>query len=679
MSQSNLSNKSDYENFKSYYSAPSSISFPEPRRSSNPNVLNYPFLPVQLPTTNESVPLPTKTTLPSTEIVSSPQPTVIYVTQPFLIYQNSKSQIPFPKQPDLPHSGSNDPDKVNDTQNKKQPVYPLFERKNPKIFGNIDNLKSAGNVIADSNNLKINPQNFKEHSMKLSNSIVGKSQGNSVLVSNSGGLASEIPSVSGSKNPISQVTEGNLLKSNLTQDGKTSDNMKPIAAIMENKLETIDFLPKIPSVANNWNFESLHIDSGKTDFSIPDFSVNLRPATPLSKLAELKLEEKEVTTEMLDHKRRSSNFSVNSLPSYHSNCSSFSPQKNNLNLNTSITPVVFSGDSPKSPPPGSSPSNSYYSRRGSHAPKPVSLEGDIEALLRCFRGVTADEKILFDIVGRRPLWHLDQLAEKFRDQNGQTLLHCIQRTTDSLIFETSKAFLTSWFDYEALCISDALKGLFGVDMESLFEILSGRSNFEMEQLKIHYEKLTNERLLSSINNKVSNNMRHFFNILLRTVRDESEVVTPEKIESVSKLMVEALSRRKTDDSQILTILCMHSKEVLRESALKYELKKKRGCEESVKRHFHITGDSEKGLLSLMRAIQDINEFAATEIEKSMKGLGMKEFKLIRLLSRFTRLGALKKVAETYNMKNKITLSERISKETSGGFRDLLLACLEREA
>lgn len=71
-------------------------------------------------------------------------------------------------------------------------------------------------------------------------------------------------------------------------------------------------------------------------------------------------------------------------------------------------------------------------------------------------------------------------------------------------------------------------------------------------------------------------------------------------------------------------------------------------------------------------------FAAREFEKSMKGIGYDEFKLIRLVSRFSKCGLIPRVKIWYEKLYGKSLKERIKGECKGNFLKLILACLDRE-
>ncbi|KAJ3215593.1 Annexin A6 [Clydaea vesicula] len=309
-----------------------------------------------------------------------------------------------------------------------------------------------------------------------------------------------------------------------------------------------------------------------------------------------------------------------------------------------------------------------------------NFESDMEDLLRCFKGIAANEYTLIKIIGKRPISHLNLLNEKFQGKNGESLLLCIKQTTDHDMFEVCKAYLCDPYDYDSSCIKDSLRGMIGVDLESLFEILSGRTNLEMEQICTFYKKKTNCCLRKAISSKVSAKLAKFFDILLTTKRKEEEIITPEKVEFLTISLQNYVKEKKL--TKILTVFCTNSVKVLQLTLQNYKIKEKRNFKDSFKKKFTVfnsLGDFEKGILYLVSSLEDLHLFFAEEINNSLDGIGAKEFKLIRLLVRITKLGKLEDIKHLYKIKFGRSIADKISRELKkNNFQKMLLACLDRD-
>jgi len=72
-----------------------------------------------------------------------------------------------------------------------------------------------------------------------------------------------------------------------------------------------------------------------------------------------------------------------------------------------------------------------------------------------------------------------------------------------------------------------------------------------------------------------------------------------------------------------------------------------------------SGDVKKTLLNLVKYINNPNEYIAEQFEKSMKGLGTRNEKLIRLTVRYRDPPAMKIIKDTYIKVYGKTLKKRI--------------------
>ncbi|KAJ3378490.1 Annexin A1 [Lobulomyces angularis] len=308
-----------------------------------------------------------------------------------------------------------------------------------------------------------------------------------------------------------------------------------------------------------------------------------------------------------------------------------------------------------------------------------TLKGDLILLKKAVaKELFTDEAIIIEIIGTRPIEHLEEINKVF-NYNGKSLLNCLKKGTDANVYETCKSILKNRFDYDSICIFDSLRGIFGADLDSIYEILSGRTNYEITEIKKHFKWRYKIPLLEAIYQKVSSNLKDFFKILLTAKRNENEIPTEENIIFCYEKLKICLKNKRGDYHDVLTMLCTNSVEVLKLAFEMFSHLERNTYHNQLYNKFGVISESDKFLLKIVHSIHDCIKFGVLEIESSMRGIGMKEFKMIRLLSRFTRMGILRKIEELYEFKNNgLSLRQKLIRETTGTFRTLLIAFLDRE-
>ncbi|VDP57907.1 unnamed protein product [Heligmosomoides polygyrus] len=96
-------------------------------------------------------------------------------------------------------------------------------------------------------------------------------------------------------------------------------------------------------------------------------------------------------------------------------------------------------------------------------------------------------------------------------------------------------------------------------------------------------------------------------------------------------------------------------------------------EKAIEKEF--SGDLQKSYLTIVRAASDKQKFFATQLYNSMKGLGTRDNDLIRVLVTRSEVD-LQLIKEEFLELYKKPLEEMIKGDTSGQYRDALLAIVE---
>lgn len=116
-------------------------------------------------------------------------------------------------------------------------------------------------------------------------------------------------------------------------------------------------------------------------------------------------------------------------------------------------------------------------------------------------------------------------------------------------------------------------------------------------------------------------------------------------------------RLGTDESTFNAVLCQRNYCHLRAVFEEYERITGHEFEKAIKNEF--SGDSEEGLLAIVRSVKDKAAFFAKRIHESMKGMGTNDRQLIRLVVTRSEVD-MGDIKEAYQVKYGQSLSEAIS-------------------
>ncbi|KAJ3413259.1 hypothetical protein HDV05_008245 [Chytridiales sp. JEL 0842] len=228
-----------------------------------------------------------------------------------------------------------------------------------------------------------------------------------------------------------------------------------------------------------------------------------------------------------------------------------------------------------------------------------------------------------------------------------------------------KLLLGVWspvLEYDATCLHEAMKGV-GCDEDAIIELLVGRSNSEIRELKAAYFEKYKKSLESAVASEVRGYLRKLFVALLQGERDESNSYNDVEGD-VEALYKAGVGRKGTDEMAFIVLLTHRSDEHLRKVFDAYPRKYEESIQEVIVKEFK--GDLEKALLGLVDAIQNRHRYIAEELDKALKGSGHKEIKLIRLLVRHRFGEDLPRVKEEFRKLYNKTLHERLAEEKIGG-------------
>jgi annexin A7/11 len=292
----------------------------------------------------------------------------------------------------------------------------------------------------------------------------------------------------------------------------------------------------------------------------------------------------------------------------------------------------------------------------------------------------ADKQAIIAIFTTKTESQMHQIVSQYKASYGVDLDDMIKRNTMGDFEYLAVGLTKSAVEFDAAVVHDAIYG-FGTDEDALIETLVGRTNAEIEAIKAEYKEKYSKDMVKDVSSDLGGKLRRFFTSVIQGRRDP-EGVTQNVDADVQALYADGQKRWfGTESSTFFDILntrsVAHVRLVLEAYKAAY---KNKSLEQVIKWKFG--GHMESALLAQIHSIQDRTAFIASEIERSMHGLGTNEKKLMRLVVRYRNtesMDQLKKAfpamyAKQYKTKE-VSLYDRVKGDTSGNLQKGLLAII----
>ncbi|RKP10960.1 hypothetical protein THASP1DRAFT_27269 [Thamnocephalis sphaerospora] len=296
----------------------------------------------------------------------------------------------------------------------------------------------------------------------------------------------------------------------------------------------------------------------------------------------------------------------------------------------------------------------------------MSAQADAEAVYRACKGFGTDESTLIKILGHRDWAQLQSISQWYQHLKGEDMLDRLRR-------ETSGDFGRALVDgckhpvvYDAELIHGASKGL-GTSEGVIIEVLIRRSNEDIQMLNQTYTAMYHTNLTSVMRSEFSGNAQYLFSTICLGQRQPGVFDPVPDADALQRCFHGDI---RTDEVTLIHILTGRSDEHLRNVFNVYMQRYQARIEDMVRRH--TSGDLQRGLVALVKCVQDAPLYVAEILESAMAGLGTNERRLSRVTIR-NRGPFMEHVKLSYLHRYGKTLRRRIEGDTSGDYRKLLLA------
>ncbi|ETP32853.1 hypothetical protein F442_18533, partial [Phytophthora nicotianae P10297] len=309
----------------------------------------------------------------------------------------------------------------------------------------------------------------------------------------------------------------------------------------------------------------------------------------------------------------------------------------------------------------------------------LALYADIEAAVQeihCkYTGGAADEKMLASILVSKTNEQRYLIWWRYYILYKQSLTVWVKSAGDYGIL---LQMLASPLEHvEAEILRKATKGL-GTTEEWIYPVVMARSNAEIALLKKTFQEKYGEDLVKILKGELGGDLRK---VIMAALKGDLPSFNP-AIYTSAKAAADADALYKagegkwgTDEETFIGIIISSPVEHLRNIDAAYSKKyKKTNIIKAIKGEFK--GAAQAALLFHVRMVFEPFELLADLFESTMKGLGTDEYGLSAAVVRYHAM--LPQIKSAYKKMYGKELSKRIRGDTSGEYRDLLLAIVDSQ-
>ncbi|KAL4110883.1 hypothetical protein PRIC1_002568 [Phytophthora ramorum] len=316
------------------------------------------------------------------------------------------------------------------------------------------------------------------------------------------------------------------------------------------------------------------------------------------------------------------------------------------------------------------PASAHDAFHGTGIQYPAHIDEAVQQIYGSCKGLGTDEQTLITVLGSKSPEVRNLVALRYKELYREPLKSLVKSETSGDFGRLLRMISTPLPETEAQILRDATKGM-GTTESLIVQILSGRSNEEMNILKRSYFDLVGKDLAVTLNAELSGDFRK----VVMAVLQSPQVPYNPAVHNAAKAEEEAIALYKagqgrlgTNEEVFVGILVKAPAELLKMMDAVYVAKYNNNIVKAVDKEF--SGDAKKSLNYLVRSTLDPYPAIAEVFEKTMKGFGTDETGLSTALVRYQSV--LPYVKAAYKKLYHEELRDRISGETSGDYKKLLL-------
>ena len=303
-----------------------------------------------------------------------------------------------------------------------------------------------------------------------------------------------------------------------------------------------------------------------------------------------------------------------------------------------------------------------------------NLEKYVTQLYKAMKGAGTDEDTLIKVSVDNPLKTRLKIKSQYKLTYGSDLLDDFKSDLSGNFLELMLGLYTDIYEYDADQCHKAIEGL-GTNEDTLIEIIGTRPGWMIKKIKEIYKNKYKVELEDDVKGDTSGNFRKLLISLLQCSRSENKNPDKEKCTKIAEDLYNAGEKKLGTDEQIFNkYFGTTSPSELMIIAREYHRLYGNSLMKAIDNEF--SGDIKKLIKTIFYANISPSEYFATRIREAVKGLGTNEKILNRVIVTRNEID-IKLIKQYYKLLYQRDMVEDIKSDTSGDYRKLLAALIEK--
>jgi annexin A7/11 len=291
------------------------------------------------------------------------------------------------------------------------------------------------------------------------------------------------------------------------------------------------------------------------------------------------------------------------------------------------------------------------------------------------KGFGTDEATLISVLAPLDPLQMASVRDAYTRHINRDLYKDVKSETGGYFEQGLLAIIEGPLSNDAELVREAVKGL-GTKEWLLNDILLGRSNADLHEIKNAYQRKHNRSLQRDVEDDLSAETKNLFTRVISATRhEESHPVDPQLVDNeVRSIHGSTAGRVINNVAEICAIFSKSSNNELRAISHAFHQRYHTDLDKHIEKN--ISGHMRDALLHILRTATDPALRDAIALEEAMAGAGTKDFKLVtRIVRLHWNRGHLDQVKKAYQHHYRKDLRQRVQGEVSGDYQKLMLALL----
>ncbi|XP_015957304.1 annexin D2 [Arachis duranensis] len=319
-----------------------------------------------------------------------------------------------------------------------------------------------------------------------------------------------------------------------------------------------------------------------------------------------------------------------------------------------------------------------------------SPEDDSEQLRKAFQGWGTDEGLIVKILSHRNSAQRELIRAAYASAHGEDLLTSLDKELSSDFERIVMLWTLGPAERDALLAHEATKKkVTSPNNFILMEIACTRSPLELFKTKQAYQARYKRSIEEDVAYHTSGDFRRLLVPLVSTFRYVGDDVNTTLAKTEAKILHEKIADKAYGDEELIRILTTRSKTQLNATLNHYNNEYGNSITKGAPMKTYlkcfsfrvITDDPDNEYLKLLRSTIKCFIFPEKYFEKVLRlainKMGTDEWALTRVVTTRAEVD-LQRIADEYQRRNSVPLDIAVSNDTSGDYKDMLLALLGRE-